>query len=195
VRRLESQAQDADEGVQALRRQVEALRAEAAGLRRRLAEAEALADADALTPVLNRRAFLRELDRAIAWLRRYGGRACLLYFDLDGFKAANDRLGHAAGDVALIEVAVALKAKVRASDVVGRLGGDEFGVILAQTGARAGEAKARALAGVIANRSAAVRVPLVASWGVSEFGGEGAADGVLAAADAAMYAQKAAKRG
>src|SRR4051794_32728089 len=103
--------------------EIEALRQEVAELRRRLAAAGKLADVDALAPVLNRRAFLRELERALDYLSRYGGQACLLYFDLDGFKGVNDRFGHAAGDEALKAVASRLLARVRRSDLVGRLGG------------------------------------------------------------------------
>src|SRR5579875_145629 len=125
------------------------LKAENAVLRARLAEAERLADHDALIPVLNRRAFSRELARTIAYCERYGAAASLVFFDLDGFKAVNDAHGHAAGDAALRAVAEVLTANVRDSDLVGRLGGDEFGVILAQANREVATIKAAALAGQI----------------------------------------------
>ena len=87
-------------GVSALEREIAELRAEVALLSARLAEAEGLADRDALTPLLNRRAFMRELSRAQAFAERYDAPASLVYFDIDGLKAVNDRLGHAAGDAA-----------------------------------------------------------------------------------------------
>jgi diguanylate cyclase (GGDEF)-like protein len=109
------------------------LRGEVSRLKARLAEVETLADRDVLTPLLNRRAFVRELHRIGAFVARYGSPASLVYFDLDGFKAVNDRFGHAAGDTALKAVADRLLANTRETDIVGRLGGDEFAVILVQT--------------------------------------------------------------
>jgi GGDEF domain-containing protein len=79
---------------------------------------------------LNRRGFERELARAISYVGRYGNPAVLMFSDLDGFKAVNDRHGHAAGDALLQAIARELTAHVRASDVVGRLGGDEFGLVM-----------------------------------------------------------------
>ena len=97
---------------------------------RTIAELEARADVDPLLDILNRRGFERELKRSLAYVQRYGGEAALLFVDLDGFKAINDRHGHAAGDALLKAVARELTGHVRASDTVARLGGDEFGVLL-----------------------------------------------------------------
>jgi predicted signal transduction protein with EAL and GGDEF domain len=77
--------------------EIDDLRAEIGRLKARLAEAEGLADRDALTPVLNRRALLRELGRIQTFVQRYGAAASLVYFDLDGLKGVNDRYGHPAG--------------------------------------------------------------------------------------------------
>jgi GGDEF domain-containing protein len=96
----------------------------------KIAELEARADVDPLLDILNRCGFERELNRSLSYIGRYGAAAALVYLDLDGFKAVNDRDGHAAGDALLKRVARALTAHVRASDVVGRLGGDEFAVLL-----------------------------------------------------------------
>ncbi len=85
--------------------EVEALRLELKTMGRRLSEAQRLADRDVLTPLLNRRAFVRELQRAIALTRRHKTPACLIYVDLDAFKDINDTYGHAAGDAVLIAVA------------------------------------------------------------------------------------------
>ena len=182
-----------DPASRALGREVESLRREVALLKARLAEAEALADADVLAPVLNRRAFIRELKRVVAFVERYGGPASLIIFDLDGFKAVNDRFGHAAGDAALTAVADRLTANVRSSDLVGRLGGDEFAVVLAMTDAEAGAAKAAALALAVGAEPVTfegVRIELRASWGLSEIAASLSADQILARADAAMFASK-----
>jgi diguanylate cyclase (GGDEF)-like protein len=173
--------------------EVDELRREVARLKARLDEAEALADRDGLTPVFNRRAFLRELRRVITFSQRYGSPASLIYFDLDGFKTVNDRFGHAAGDAALKAVAERLVAQVRESDVVGRLGGDEFGVILVQADMTAALAKAAALAEAIAAQPVQCGewlAPLKASFGVRQIDPGRSAEDVLAEADKAMYARK-----
>jgi diguanylate cyclase (GGDEF)-like protein len=106
------------------------LRAALADTRERVAELEALADTDALTPLANRRRFLRELEVAAARAERHATPAALLWIDLEGVKALNDKHGHMAGDAALIHVAKLLASLVRATDHVARVGGDEFGLLL-----------------------------------------------------------------
>jgi diguanylate cyclase (GGDEF)-like protein len=195
---IDSLLQADPEALHALGRQVQDLRAEVALLKARLAEAEDLADADVLAPVLNRRAFVRELERALATLDRYGGSGALVYFDLDDFKAVNDRFGHAAGDEALKAVAARLLARVRKSDVVGRLGGDEFAVLLDRTGPEAARAKAETLRRAIEAepvRTAGVEIRLKASWGASELRPGVSAKQSMAEADAAMFLNKPARGG
>jgi diguanylate cyclase (GGDEF)-like protein/PAS domain S-box-containing protein len=92
-----------------------------------------LADHDVLTGLANRRKFSAELDRHLAYCRRYGARGALLLIDLDHFKEVNDTLGHSAGDELLVGLADVLRRSVRASDVVARLGGDEFAVLLLES--------------------------------------------------------------
>ncbi len=186
-------ALSSDSALEALAQEVRRLRREVSDLRRRLAEAEALADADTLAPVLNRRAFVRELGRAIAYMARYGGEAALVYFDLDGFKAVNDKFGHAAGDAALKAVAERLAARVRKSDLVGRLGGDEFALLLARTDWKGALAKAEALARAISAEPVEVdgaRIPLAATYGLTGVAASETAEAVLARADAAMFLRK-----
>lgn len=186
------------EALRALGRQVQDLRAEVALLKARLAEAEGLADADVLAPVLNRRAFVREVERALAALERYGGGGALVYFDLDDFKTVNDRFGHAAGDEALKATAARLLAQVRKSDVVGRLGGDEFAVLLDRTGRDAARAKARALKRAIEAepvRAGQAEIWLRASWGASDLRPGVSAKESMAEADAAMFLNKPARGG
>ena len=108
------------EALMQLMGEVDQLRREMSALRERLRESDELADRDPLIPVLNRRAFVRELSRVIAFGRRYGDPAGLVYFDIDDFKQVNDRHGHAAGDVALHHLAKLILDNVRETDIVGR---------------------------------------------------------------------------
>jgi diguanylate cyclase (GGDEF)-like protein len=177
----------------ALLGEIEELRGEVGRLKARLVEAESLADRDALTPLLNRRAFVRELRRVAAFAQRYGSPASLIYFDLDGFKAVNDRFGHAAGDLALKAVAERLAAQVRETDVVGRLGGDEFAVILSHADLGAAAAKAAALAQAVSGEPVPCGewlAPIKVSYGVRQIDPDADAEQMLAQADAAMYARK-----
>src|SRR6185312_2437903 len=129
----------------------ERLKRELAVARARIGELEARADVDPLLDILNRRGFERELKRALAHMKRYGTQAALMFVDLDGFKAINDRYGHAAGDALLKAVARELIGSVRASDIVGRIGGDEFGVLMWRLEGPQATAKARELEAKIAN--------------------------------------------
>ena len=174
--------------VSALASELDALKAEVGRLKARLAETEGLADRDALTPLYNRRAFVRELNRVRTFGDRYGFAASLVYFDLDGFKSINDRLGHAAGDQALKAVADILLSNVREGDVVGRMGGDEFAVVLAQADRAAAAAKAAALCEAIAADPAlAAMGGLRASYGVAGIAAGADPEAILAEADGAMY--------
>lgn len=183
--------------VQTLLSEIGDLRGEVARLKTRLAEIEDLADRDALTPLLNRRALLRELGRIRTFAQRYGAPASLVYFDLDDLKGVNDRLGHAAGDAALKAVAERLLANVRESDLVGRMGGDEFAVILAQADHTTAEAKAASLARAIEAEPLQFgdwSAPLHVSWGVREITQDAEPEALVAQADAAMYARKRERR-
>ena len=91
--------------LQTLLTEIDDLRGEVSRLKAKLAEVEGVADRDPLTPLLNRRAFMRELSRVQTFSRRYASPASLVYFDLDDFKSVNDRFGHAAGDAVLKAVA------------------------------------------------------------------------------------------
>lgn len=169
------------------------LRDELGKARARIVSLERLADEDALTPVANRRAFVRQLTRMIAFTQRYGVPASVVYFDVNNMKQINDEHGHPAGDAALRHVATVLRDNVRSSDVVGRLGGDEFGVILAQTDEEQAHAKAAALAGAIAETplpwgESTLRVS--AAYGIYAFSGRDDAQQAIEAADRAMYQQK-----
>jgi diguanylate cyclase (GGDEF)-like protein len=173
--------------------EVQRMREELSQARHRISYLEKLADEDALVLVANRRAFVREMSRIVAYAERYGSSSSVLYFDIDGFKVINDQHGHAAGDAALRHVARLLAENVRESDVVGRLGGDEFGVILAQADAEAATEKANGLAFIIAAEPFEFegnRFNLRVSFGVYSFSGTEDAGEALQRADRAMYAHK-----
>ncbi len=159
----------------------------------RLEDAERAADHDHLLPVLNRRAFVRELSRAIASAARYRTRASLVYFDLDGFKRINDRYGHACGDALLAHFAGVLLSHVRESDVVGRIGGDEFAILLTHADKNLAERKAAQLTAVLGKNPATWEskpLPLSFSFGVLELAAGDTAEVAMARADEAMYAHK-----
>ena len=184
--------------VQTLSAEIDDLRGEVTRLKARLEESEALADRDALTPLLNRRALVRELGRIRTFAQRYGAKASLVYFDLDDLKGVNDRFGHAAGDAVLQAVAERLVANVRESDVVGRMGGDEFAVILVQADAATAEAKAQALDRAIRAEPMAFgdwSAPVRLTFGVAEITQDLEPEAIVAAADAAMYARKRERKG
>src|SRR5665213_147186 len=118
------------DAIMGLMSEVDSLRRELSQTRARLEDVEKTADQDHMLPLLNRRAFVRELARYIAFTGRYNTPASLIYFDLNRLKSTNDTLGHAAGDAVLTQFSSVLLAHVRESDCVGRLGGDEFGILL-----------------------------------------------------------------
>ena len=114
----------------ALLDEIERLRTKVAEYEARVTELDRLAHHDSLVGLPNRRSFLANLERLIARIDRYGGQAAMLFVDLDGLKAINDKFGHNAGDKALVEVSRLLVASVRNADFVARLAGDEFGILL-----------------------------------------------------------------
>lgn len=183
---------------------VEALRAELTDLRAQLAQqalhlqaAQGQADSDVLTPTLNRRAFLREVQRAMADCRRYGEEACVIYIDMDSFKSINDAYGHAAGDAALIYVADTLNASVREGDSVGRMGGDEFAIMLRHADLKSARIKAMKLEaelmmGTFEHNGLYLKTG--GSFGVRAYAGQPSAEAWLSEADAAMFLVKKASR-
>ncbi|MFN3834367.1 MAG: GGDEF domain-containing protein [Glycocaulis sp.] len=173
--------------------EVDQLRRETEALRAKVRDLEELADRDVLLPVLNRRAFLREVSKALSLAERHDAPSALVYLDLNGFKAINDTYGHAAGDSALQMVADVLVASVRDTDAVGRLGGDEFGVVLVLTAPEQAERKAEELAAAIAATPIlheGLTLHLKAAWGVHGLTGGTSVEAAMAEADAAMYARK-----
>jgi diguanylate cyclase (GGDEF)-like protein len=186
------------QAIMALMAEVDSLRRDLQVAETRIKSLEQTVDQDTLAPIANRRAFVRELSRMMSFAERYGTPGAVLYFDVDGLKEINDTMGHAAGDAALLHVAQVLADNVRETDTVGRLGGDEFGMILANSDEHQAAEKGQALARAIERapliwKGAAVR--LSAAWGSYSFRAVGDPSQALDAADRAMYQRKRAARG
>jgi len=152
-------------------------------LRQHVRELDALARTDALTGVANRRAGEEALDRALALANRGDAPLSVVMLDLDRFKAYNDQLGHAAGDLLLQRTALAWRHELRASDLLARWGGEEFLAVLPDC--------PLAEAVVVAERlRAAVPAPATCSAGAAHRAPAEPRDGLLRRADRALYAAK-----
>ena len=157
-----------------------------------------LADHDAVTDLLNRRRFEDELVRQVGRCKRYGETACLLVLDVDDFKGVNDAFGHRTGDAALQQVAMILNGRLRETDVVARIGGDEFAALLPGVTARDARALAEEVRAAIedlrvgsggrhANVTASIGLKTLDRSAIDE-------DSAFVAADRAMYDSKDAGR-
>src|SRR5215510_11933711 len=134
-----------------------------------------------------------ELKRSLAHVKRYGASAALIYLDLDGFKRVNDRHGHAAGDAVLKAVAMVLDRHSRESDVVARVGGDEFVLLLWNCSEADAQAKAQMIEAAIARMTpthAGAVLQVGASCGVTMLLPLDRPQDLLDRADRAMYARK-----
>jgi diguanylate cyclase (GGDEF)-like protein len=166
-------------------------RGQHAQLRRTRERAEELARVDVLTGLGNRRAFDEALDRELGHARRYGTRLSVLIGDLDGFKAVNDRHGHAAGDEVLRQAATLLAETVRRPDACFRWGGDEFAVVLRNTSRPAAELVATRVRAVVARGVCDPDAePVTLSVGVAELGEDQDPSDLLATADADLLEAK-----
>jgi diguanylate cyclase (GGDEF)-like protein len=173
------------------------LRSQLAKAQARIDELEASADRDFLLDIPNRRGFVRELNRAIAYIKRYHASGALIVLDVDRLKPINDAYGHAAGDELLKAIVVALLRHVRSSDVIGRLGGDEFALLLWNLSETDARAKAASLEEAVDGLSFEFRghkISAGASAGVAVLGPRTEASKALEQADSAMYVRKAQRR-
>lgn len=180
-----------------------ALSQEVLSLRGELSTAKALADHDALCPVFNRRAFEREVTREISRAERFDIPLSLIFIDLDGFKQVNDVFGHSVGDNVLIHISETLISMTRDSDIVGRLGGDEFGIVLSNAYEEHAIEKANKIAKVVDelivrpksdSGTAATEVSIGASCGVAEWKTGQSATDLIARADRHMFEVKNARK-
>jgi diguanylate cyclase (GGDEF)-like protein/PAS domain S-box-containing protein len=161
-------------------------------LREALAKEQELARVDPLTHVSNRRAFYEQAEVEIARARRYSRPLCIAYMDIDDFKLVNDKLGHSTGDAVLVTLASALRAKLRISDVVARMGGDEFAVLLPETDAASAELVLKKVQKSLLETVAQNRWNITFSIGAASFPTPPASlEAMIRVADEAMYAVKA----
>lgn len=186
------------EALEALMTEVSALRTELAAAKSEIRDLSTLANEDPLLGVLNRRAFVGELDRTLAFVDRYDEAATLVFVDVDDMKGINDRHGHEAGDAALAHIAQVVTRKIRKTDVFGRLGGDEFGIILTRTDLPTAQRKLKDLATHIETApviAAGATFTVAVSFGTAPLQGGTSASDILGRADAAMYENKRVRKG
>lgn len=161
-------------------------------------ELRRLATTDVLTGLANRRHFLERAGQELERVRRYASPSAFIMLDVDYFKRINDTWGHATGDVVLRLLAQVLNEAVRNTDVVGRLGGEEFGVLLPETGLEAASALAERLREAVLERTIEVgegELRFSVSFGVTVLhANDESVDMPMARADAALYAAKFAGR-
>src|SRR4051794_34834191 len=157
---------------------------------RRFREARQLADLDALTGLHNRRYFHETLAREVARAHRYGRQLALVVFDLDDFKAINDRIGHLAGDSVLAETAERVKDVVRSADVACRVGGDEFAVLLPESVASDADQLYHRLLGAVGSRPVGQAGRLSVSAGIAELRDDDDPTSFFERADEALYRAK-----
>jgi diguanylate cyclase (GGDEF)-like protein len=158
------------------------------------AELRYLADHDPLTGLLDRRRFRAELDQYVSFSARYGGQGAVMIIDIDGLKTINDSRGHHAGDHLLRQIAAIMRERVRATDIIARLSGDEFAVLMPQTDTAGALQLGEDLRAQVAETAAATPETAGAtiSAGITMFGSDRdvRAEAVLMAADQAMYQAK-----
>src|SRR3954471_14109498 len=165
------------------------LRAQVAQLQTRVEQLDQLAHRDSLINLPNRRGFMRALERFIDRAKRYDEHSAMLFVDLDGLKMINDTFGHKAGDEALIQVAELLVGGVRRSDVVARIGGDEFGILLGHANESSAHETAARLIDLIAGcdfTHDGDALPLSVAIGVGMIGPEDEPEAIMARADEEM---------
>jgi diguanylate cyclase (GGDEF)-like protein len=156
----------------------------------RFREARQLADLDALTGLHNRRYFHETLAREVARAQRYERRLALIVFDLDDFKAVNDRIGHLAGDSVLADAAERVRDVVRSADIACRVGGDEFAVILPESTLADADQLYRRIQAAVSVRPLAQVGKLHLSAGVAELRSEDDGTSLFERADEALYRAK-----
>lgn len=182
-----------DDDAQALRDEIARLRRENRALSIALAEMERVAERDMLTPLFNRRYFLSALHQRIARVERFGDQIALLYVDVNGLKAINDQFGHAAGDFVLVEIAQRLQSAMREQDILARIGGDEFGILLENTGYTQAKAAMRRLSQLIASTGCTYdgqAIMLSAAFGLTPITPGLNAEQLMGRADSDMYRAK-----
>lgn len=181
--------------VEQLISEISALRGKVALLQERVEHLDLLAHEDSLVQLPNRRGFMRALERMIDRANRYQEKAALLFVDLDGLKLINDTFGHQAGDEALIVVARLLVGGVRKSDLVARIGGDEFAILLSHSDEQSAHETASRLVDLIAGcefEHDSKQMPLSVAIGTAAIQSDDTPESAIARADHDMYRRKVA---
>jgi diguanylate cyclase (GGDEF)-like protein len=159
---------------------------------RRFREAREQADLDALTGLHNRRYFHETLSREVSRARRYRRPISLVLLDLDDFKAVNDRIGHLSGDEVLAEIGERIRAVVRTADIACRIGGEEFAVLLPESGLGDAEQLYERLASAVAASPVGEAGDLTISGGITHLHPDDSPTSFFERADAALYSAKGA---
>ncbi len=179
--------------VSALLEKLDDTNAELVNVREHLAEMQQLVDVDCLAPIPNRRAFTRRLKWAISMRKRYNHPSSVLYFDLNNFKEINDTYGHAAGDQVIRHVSEIFTSMLRDSDFVGRIGGDEFAIIMYYADSEDAEKRSQAIADKISASPLMFNgkhIPVSTARGCYTLKEDDDAETALSNADVAMYVDK-----
>ena len=166
-------------------------------LRRKIVELEQLADTDTLTPLANRRAFLRAVDRAIRLADRHQTQTALAFLDVDGLKAINDAYGHITGDAVLLHISERLRSAFRVTDLAARVSGDEFAILLDHVSEADAQQRIGDLVSAVANDPVRVGqkdLSIRLSWGLTMIRADDSVDVAMGRADAAMYRARSAQR-
>ena len=191
---LEAANQELDAQVRAqtaeLRKRAELLEAQTRELEQKSLALERLSVTDALTGLPNRRALDEALAQELERAQRYGQAMTVVILDIDHFKQVNDGHGHAVGDLVLQRFAALMGAQVRANDIVGRWGGEEFLLLCPGTGADGGQALAEKLRATLAAHAFEGLGCRTASFGVAALGEGESLQSLLSRADAALYEAK-----
>lgn len=173
--------------------EVDHMRGELEIAHRRIPELEKLADQDSLIEISNRRAFVREMTRMISYSDRYGINSSLIFLDMNDLKVINDTMGHKVGDKALVHIAKVMLSNLRDSDIIGRLGGDEFGIILTKANEKNAAAKAEQIIANLEKKPLIIdgkNIPLKMAYGIYPLHSGLSPDQALDHADKKMYSHK-----
>ena len=161
---------------------------------RRFREARRLADLDALTGLHNRRYFHETLEREVSRAQRYGRKLALIVFDLDDFKAINDRIGHLAGDAVLADASERVRGAVRSADIACRVGGDEFAIVLPESTLHDADQLYRRVRAAVSAGPIGQAGRIFLSAGVAELEEDDTPTSFFERADEALYRAKEAGR-
>ena len=156
-------------------------------------EVERQAKTDSLTTLANRRTFIETLSAEADRAKRYGSKLSMLMIDVDRLKEINDTLGHTAGDAALAQAAEIIRNSVRTSDLPARYGGDEFSVVLVETGLRQAQALATRLLKAMQKAETEIdgkRIEITLSIGVGQYESDPTPEHLIKRVDAALYEAK-----